>query len=107
MGEMNPGDEIITEKPERKIGRGKKKETKAHRFYKNRVWTFIILAILFPVFGFGFWALAYTKQFEKHSDSKMIPILLIISYVSMVVFCIFWLVIAAFIFITVLGILAI
>ena len=67
----------------------------------------IVLLVLFPIFGFGFWALAYTKQFEKHTDSKMIPFLLIISYVSMVVFCIFWLVIAAFVFITVLGIMAI
>lgn len=107
MGEKNPEEEKITDRTERKRGKDKKKVTKAHRFYKNRVWTFTILAILFPIFGFGFWALAYTKKFEKYSDTKMIPVLLIISYISMVVFCIFWLVLAAFIFITVMGILAI
>ncbi|MGA1821590.1 MAG: hypothetical protein ACMUIG_03600 [Thermoplasmatota archaeon] len=106
MGEKYNGEEETPERTGRKSGRGKKKITKAHRFYRNRVWAFTILAVLFPWAGFGFWALSYTKKFEKHSETGIIPLLLIINYISMVVCCIIWLVFAIFAFLFIVGLLS-
>ena len=94
MGEKNSGDEAVSYKSGRKKARGDKKVSKAHRFYRSRVWAFTLLGIFLPMVGFGFFGLGYTKKFEKYSDTNMIPILLIINYISMVACVIFWLIFA-------------